>query len=353
MTLRIAHFLNHTRRSNGHVHVAVDLACMQAKMGHEVSIISAGGDFDELLARYGVRHVILDQRRTPWNIARALIGLNGVLRKMRPDIIHAHMMTSTVLAAALRPFHRFKLVTTVHNEFDRGAILMALGDRVIAVSGAVRDSMARRGAPRARLRVVLNGTIGSPRLDEAKPAPEALPRPAVTFVGGLHPRKGIDDLINAFKLVAAQEPTSRLNIVGAGPHDEIYRGLAAESGFGDRIAFFGYSADPRKYLLGSDIFVLASHADPAPLVVAEARDCGCAIIATDVDGIPEMLEGGRAGLLVPSKNPEALSAALLKVLRDPALLRDLRERAGQNLAYFTVQRACDDCLAIYREALAA
>jgi glycosyltransferase involved in cell wall biosynthesis len=153
--------------------------------------------------------------------------------------------------------------------------------------------------------------------------------------------------------VAAQETTSRLNIVGAGPHDEIYRELAAQSGFGERISFFGYSPDPRKFLLGSDIFVLASHADPAPLVVAEARECGCAIIATDVDGIPEMLEGGKAGLLVPPKNPEALAAALLKVLRDPALLRDLRARAQENLAYFTVQRACDECLAIYGDSLAA
>ena len=353
MNLRIIHFLNHTRRSNGHVHVAVDLACVQAGLGHDVWIVSGGGDFDELLARHGVRHVLLDQRRTPWNVARALFGLRRALKEIRPDIIHAHMMTSAVLAAALRPFHRFKLVTTVHNEFDRGAILMALGDRVIAVSGAVRDSMARRGAPRKRLRVVLNGTIGSPRLDENKPAPEPLPHPAVTFVGGLHPRKGVGDLISAFKIVAAQEPAPRLNIVGAGPHETIYRELAAQSGFGGRISFFGYSADPRQFLLGSDIFVLASHADPAPLVVAEARDCGCAIIATDVDGIPEMLEGGKAGLLVPAKNPEALAAALLRVLRDPALLKDLRARARENLAYFTVRRACDECVAIYRESLAA
>jgi glycosyltransferase involved in cell wall biosynthesis len=351
--MRIAHFLNHTRRSNGHVHVAVDLACLQAKMGHEVTMISAGGDFDELLARCGVRHVIIDQRRTPFNLVRATLALRRTVAELKPEIIHAHMMTSATLAFLVRPLGKFKLITTVHNEFDRGAILMALGDRVIAVSDSVRDSMARRGTPRARLRVVLNGTIGSPRLSEKQPAAEPLMHPAITFVGGLHPRKGVDDLIEAFKLVAAAEPAPRLYIVGAGPNQDEYEKLAAQSGYGARITFFGYQADPRRFLLGSDIFVLASHADPAPLVLAEARDCGCAIVATEVGGIPEMLDRGKAGILVPPKRPDLIAAELLKILRDPSLLKILRARSRENLAYFTVQRACDECVAIYREALAS
>jgi glycosyltransferase involved in cell wall biosynthesis len=351
--MRIIHFLNHTQRSNGHVHVAVDLACLQAKMGHEVTIVSAGGDFDPLLARDGVHHVIIDQRRTPLNLVRAIRALRRTVAERKPEIIHAHMMTSTILAFLLRPVARFKLITTVHNEFDLGAILMALGDRVIAVSDSVRESMARRGTPRSKLRVVLNGTIGSPRLSEKLPQAEPLAHPAITFVGGLHPRKGVDDLIEAFRLVAAAEPTPRFYIVGTGPYEAEYKQLAAQTGYGDRITFFGYQADPRRFLLGSDIFVLASHADPAPLVVAEARDCGCAIVATEVGGIPEMLDRGHAGILVPPKRPDLIAGALLKILRDPALLKDLRARARENLAYFTVQRACAECLAIYREALAA
>ena len=350
--MRIVHFLNHTRRSNGHVHVAIDLACLQARMGHDVAVISAGGDFDPLLAQYGVRHVIIDQRRRPLNLIRATLALRRAVRELKPEIIHAHMMTSAGLAFLVRPISRFKLITTVHNEFDRGAIIMALGDRVIAVSDSVRDSMAKRGTPGSKLRVVLNGTIGSPRLSEEQPEAEPLVHPAITFVGGLHPRKGVDDLIEAFKLVAAVDPAPRLNIVGAGPYQAEYEKLAAQTGYGDRIAFFGYQADPRRFLLGSDIFVLASHADPAPLVLAEARDCGCAIIATDVGGIPEMLDGGKAGILVPPKRPDRIADELLKILRDPTLLADLRARARQNLAYFTVQRACDECIVIYREALA-
>jgi glycosyltransferase involved in cell wall biosynthesis len=347
--MRIVHFLNHTRRSNGHVHVAVDFACVQARMGHEVAVISGGGDFDPLLAKYGVKHVIIDQKRTPWNLVRATFALRRAVAALNPEIIHAHMMTSAGLAFLVRPFSKFKLVTTVHNEFDRGAIVMALGDRVIAVSESVRQSMERRGTPRSRLRVVLNGTIGSPRLSEAPPEPENLKHPAIVFVGGLHPRKGVDDLIAAFKIVCEAEPSSFLYLVGTGPHHEVYRQLAVETGFADRIHFFGYQADPRRYLLGADIFVLASHSDPAPLVVAEARDSGCAVIATSVGGIPEMLDNGKAGILVPPKRPDLLAEAMLKVVRNPGLLQELRAQARCNLAYFTVRRACDECIVIYKE----
>ena len=69
--MRIIHFLNHTRHCNGHVHVAIDLACVQSKKGHSVTVISGGGAFDALLADYGVEHIIIDQSRSPSKLAKA------------------------------------------------------------------------------------------------------------------------------------------------------------------------------------------------------------------------------------------------------------------------------------------
>ena len=66
--MRIIHFLNHTRPNNGHVHVAVDLACVQSRMGHSVSVVSGGGAFDPLFATYGVKHIVIDQKRTLSNL---------------------------------------------------------------------------------------------------------------------------------------------------------------------------------------------------------------------------------------------------------------------------------------------
>jgi glycosyltransferase involved in cell wall biosynthesis len=347
--VRILHFLSHTTLCNGNVNVAIDLACTQSRMGHTVAIASKGGVFDDILAEYGVDHIKIDQTRRPLTILRAIWKLRKTVNAFRPDIIHAHMMTAAVLAFVLRPWMKFKLVTTVHNEFDRSAILMGLGDRVVAVSQAVARSMEQRGVSKARLRVILNGAIGSPRLPTDQPVAREQHHPAIAYLGGLHPRKGVDDLINAFKITARQIPNAHLYLIGAGPYEEAYRELAAQTGVGNRIEFCGAQEDPRPYLMGSDLFVLASHSEPAGLVLTEAREAGCAVIATDVGGIPEMLDGGKAGLLVPARQPDLLAAAMTKVLGDDGLLADLQTRAKDNLEYFTIDRAARDYLSEYAE----
>jgi glycosyltransferase involved in cell wall biosynthesis len=349
--MRIMHFLNHTRPSNGHVHVAVDLACVQSRKGHSVSVVSGGGSFDSVFAAYGVKHIIINQTRTISNLISATCKLRSAISLFSPDIIHAHMMTSAGLAFILRHFARFKLVTTVHNEFERSAIIMGLGDRVIAVSESVAQSMERRGVRRSKLRVVLNGTIGSPRLSAKAPRPEVLNRPAITFIGGLHPRKGVADLISAFTTVCAQVSAAFLYLVGTGPSEQTYKEMAAKSGYQDRIEFCGFQADPRPYLLGSDIFVLASHAEPGGLVLVEAREAGCAIIATSVGGNPEMLDGGDAGVLVPPQRPDLLAKAIVRVLDSETLLAEMRARSRINLDHFTVDRASEECISVYNSVL--
>jgi len=320
-------------------------------MGHSVAIVSGGGAFEALFASYGVKYIVLKQRRTPSNLIKATYKLRSAISSFSPDIIHTHMTTSTGLAFLLRRFMKFKLVTTVHNEFEKAAVIMGLGDRVIAVSQAVADSMERRGVPKSKLRVVLNGTIGTPRLSAELPPTKIFNRPAITFVGGLHPRKGVDDLITAFKTVCVSVPAAFLYLIGSGPYRHTYEELAKESGFGDRIQFCGCQADPRPYLLGSDLFVLASHAEPAGLVLTEAREAGCAIIATAVGGIPEMLDGGNAGVLVPPRRPDLLANAIIKVLNDKKVLAHMRESSRSNLERFTVDRASEECISVYNGVL--
>src|SRR5712664_2604771 len=96
--MRIMHVLNNTRRFNGMVHVAVDLACVQVRMGHSVSIVSAGGDFDALFTQYGIRHFLIDQKRRPLNLLKAIAAFGRAFGEFEPEIVHAHMMTSAGLA---------------------------------------------------------------------------------------------------------------------------------------------------------------------------------------------------------------------------------------------------------------
>ncbi|ONF49457.1 MULTISPECIES: glycosyltransferase family 4 protein [Methylobacterium] len=348
--MRILHLLNHTRRLNGHVHAAVDLACRQVQLGHQVAVGSQGGDLDALLRSNGVETIFASHDRGPDQVLKSFLGCGGVLRRWRPDIVHAHMMTSAVLAWPSCKLLRMPLVTTVHNEFEKGAILMGLGNRVIAVSGAVAWSMRRRGIAGSRIDVVLNGTIGSARMRGRSEEPQNLDHPAIVFVGGLHPRKGLPDLLRAFDAAFPHNPAMRLYVVGGGPHQDAYERTARALPCADAITFAGPRDDPYRWMLGADIFVLPSHADPAPLVLSEAREAGCAIIGTNVDGIPELLEAGRAGILVPPGDCDALARALIALTTDPAQLSEWRAKSQLNLDHLRIDRVAEETLAVYRRA---
>ncbi|MDP4004401.1 glycosyltransferase family 4 protein [Methylobacterium sp. NEAU K] len=348
--MRILHLLNHTRRLNGHVHAAVDLACAQVKLGHTVAMASQGGDFDALLRENGVETFAVNHERRPLAILKSMFGLAALLRRWRPDIVHAHMMTSAVLAWPACKLARVALVTTVHNEFEQGAILMGLGDRVIAVSAAVAESMQKRGIPASRIDVVLNGTIGAARMRGRSEIPKSLDHPAILFVGGLHPRKGLPDLLQAFDRVYPQHPASRLYVIGGGPHQETYTEMARGLASAAAITFTGSQQDPYPWMLGADVFVLPSHADPAPLVLSEAREAGCAVIATQVDGIPELLDHGRSGILVPAHSPDKLAEALGTLLADPSLLRSWKTKSQVNVDHLRIDRVARDTIAVYRHA---
>jgi glycosyltransferase involved in cell wall biosynthesis len=346
--LRIMHLLNHCGRANGHVNVSVDLACTQAQQGNIVGYACAGGDFLELLTSYGVQTFHVPQ---PHRSLRGFVGANVALlraiRKFRPDILHVHMAAQSVL---LQPYRLlgYRIVTTLHNEFDSSAWLMGLAGRVVTVGRTGYAQMLKRGVPERKIRLVQNGTIGSPRLPATYEAAE-LPHPSLLTVGGMHPRKGIADLLRAFAMIAGDFPQARLYLAGEGPMLEEYKQLAAELGLGERAIFLGYCADPRRYLAAADIFVLASHADPGPLVIGEARHAGCAIVASDVDGIPAMLDAGKAGILVPPRDPERLAEAIARLLADPSLLAAYKANASAGAEHFTVARVCRDMQAVYEE----
>ncbi|MBZ9793948.1 glycosyltransferase family 4 protein [Rhizobium sp. 3T7] len=349
--MRVLHILNHTRRLNGHVHAAVDLACAQIKLGHQVYLASEGGDFDTLLKAKGIETLFIGHQRKIPSLLRALSRLSSYIKKYDIDIVHAHMMTSAVIAFPVCKLRRVPLITTVHNEFEKSATLMGLGTRVIAVSDVVGASMRRRGIPQSKLKVVLNGTIGSSRSEGRSEEPKPLHSPSILFVGGLHPRKGLPDLFDAFETVHRSFPTAHLYIVGDGPFREEYKARAAALESASQITFVGSTRDPYPYMLGADIFVLPSHADPAPLVLSEAREAGCAVIGSSVDGIPQLLEDGEAGLLVPPRDPAALARMLGHLLEAPERIADWRQKSQFRIERLTIERVARETLEVYYSAM--
>jgi len=349
--MRVLHILNDvTDRGNGIVNAAVDLAIEQARQGLDVAVASAGGGYQTLLESAGVVHFMLDQSRRPLRLLRAAKTFRRQLVGFRPDVVHAHMRTGLLLAWFWRRFENFALVGHVHNVHDRESVMMGMADCVIAVSNSVADTMAKQGIAKRKLRVVLNRTLGNQRqLESAEITPAPLKRPSLVTVCGMTQRKGVEELISAFDTVGREFPSAHLYLVGDGVDRHKFEKLASLSAHGDRIHFEGFQAVPQAYMMSADVFVLASRRESFGLVLIEARAAGCAIVATDVDGIPEALESGRAGMLVPPRNSDALANALCRFLSDDKELSLWQSRAQEGIESYRVGVMAREVITIYKQ----
>jgi glycosyltransferase involved in cell wall biosynthesis len=347
--MKIVHIANHARRANGHVHMMVDLACAQAALGHEVRIVAGTNNFTELLAVHGVhysRMASLERSRSPLHFALSCLDVTRLCAALRPDIVHAHMPASLLCALTGCSMIGSATVATVHNEFDRQARLMRFADAVVALSAAGMEKMKGWGIAVHRLHEIPNGVIGSARMAFDPATAIEVRRPAIGFVGGLHERKGVDDLLHAFDRVARMVPGVHLYIAGSGPLQSEYERIAAGLKSRPSIHFVGHLDNPSLLYRALDVFCLPSRAEPFGLVLVEAREAGCAIVATDVDGVPQVLDFGAAGLLVPARNVDALASALAHAL-EPATLKDLKQRASRGLERFSVRCVAERYIDLY------
>lgn len=348
--MRVLHISNHINQSgNGIVNVMIDLVCIQKKLGHQVAVASMGGAFEELLKKNEIPHYEFNQTRKFNNIISSIKRYRKIIHEFQPDVVHAHMMTGAIFAKYLKGFSNYKLVTTVHNEFQKSSNFMKVGDAVIAVSKAVADSMIKRGVSPKKIKIVLNGPLGSPRKKERSSF--FIEGTAIISVAGLYQRKGFIELIEAFDKVAGKFSDVKLYIIGEGPDRKLFEEKAKQSNYHERILFMGFQEDPQKFMEASDIFVLASRKEPFGLVLIEAREAGCAIIASNVDGIPEALDGGEAGILVPPQDPSTLAQAISSMLENPQKLNEYKIKAKQGLEYYAVDRMAKETLAVYSNLL--
>jgi glycosyltransferase involved in cell wall biosynthesis len=354
--MRIIHLVNNCDYGNGSVHVAVDLACLQARRGDSVMVASAGGLCTELLMDCGVTCERLVQRQTnPLKIMASIARFMRICQSFKPDIIHAHMMAGAVFGKIASTLFRIPLVTTVHNSFDSHSILMRLGDKIVGVSNAERALLIERGYSSEKVEVVVNGPNGSPRegrFEKIDPTVlDAIRPPFMTTVCGLHRRKGVQDIITAFAQIGSAHPAWKFYVAGDGPDRQALIELSKSLGVADRVIFLGYVRNAAEILNKADIFVLASYAEPFGLATAEAREAGCAIVATSVGGTPELLDFGKAGVLVKPGAPDEIAAALGKLMSDPAELQAFKARSKSGSEYYRVDRVVNDYAKVYSSLL--
>ncbi|GJE53289.1 N-acetyl-alpha-D-glucosaminyl L-malate synthase [Methylobacterium tardum] len=348
--MKIVHFLKHCDLSNGHVHVVVDLACAQASRGHDVVVASGGGAYTSFLELHKVRHVTIPQsaRRAPIAVA----AFHSLLRRENPTVVHAHMMGSAAIAYLSTRFKKIPLVTTMHNSFDRHSFLMRLGDAIVAVSESERRLLLSRKYDSRKLRVVYNGPIDSVRESLNPGNLVTIPAKSIISVCGLHGRKRVNLTIEAFAQLSATYSDWYLVIVGDGPDMQKLKDLSMALGVESRVIFQGHHPNPQQLLRQAAIFVNFADAEPFGLAVAEARASGCAIVVSDVGGMPEVVEHGRAGTIVSDSDPKTIARALRELIASPDKLSERRMAAMTGLDPFKAMNMASNYDSVYAEAVA-
>jgi glycosyltransferase involved in cell wall biosynthesis len=174
----------------------------------------------------------------------------------------------------------------------------------------------------------------------------------IIVVGSLRPEEGHDVLIDAAPAVLRRYPQAHFDLVGGGPELASLAARAAFRGVGSAFTFLGARDDVPALLAAADVFVLPSRTEPFPNVLAEAMAAGLPIVASAVGGVPEVIDNGRNGLLVPAGDAGALADRLCRVLDDPALRTRLGSAARADAeARYSFDRMVEAFEAIYIEQL--
>jgi glycosyltransferase involved in cell wall biosynthesis len=286
-----------------------------------------------------------------------LLELVRLCRRVRPDIVHANSSKAGILGRLAARLARVPVrIFTVHGwafaqydgvmsavylRLDR--LVRPLTTRFICVSERTRDAgLAARTCVAERTSVIPNAVD----VHAAPRGPAGGDPPRAISVGRLKEPKDFAGLIAALGEVAA---SYRAVVVGDGPDRPALERAIAETGAA--VELLGERDDVAAQLAASDVFVLASRSEGMPISILEAMAAGLPVVASAVGGVPELVEDGVTGLLVPPGDAAALAAALERVLGDPALRARLgaaaRARAEERFdveafrrAHLELYRAC-------------
>jgi glycosyltransferase involved in cell wall biosynthesis len=295
------------------------------------------------LASLGIRTFSLEMRLGVPD-PRGLVRLGRILRRVRPDVLHAHMVHANLLARLSRLIAPTPVViSTIHNE-NEGAqwryvayrLTNRLSDVTTAVSRVAEVEATRRGAaPKGVIRLVPNGLATSDfERDEhtrgrMRAALDLDDRFTWLAVGRLAEAKGYGDMIPAFAEALRDHPEARLLIAGVGQLEAEIRAEIRRLGVEDSVRLLGLRSDVPALMQAADGFLMTSRWEGLPMVLLEAGASGLPVVATDVGGSRDAVLDGVSGYVTPLGDPASSAGAIGRVMSLAAADRRAMGEAGR------------------------
>jgi len=341
--------------------------------GHQLYVACPShGALTEALRAEGAEILVFPMRKT-YDVL-AIYRIYKILRKYKIDVIHSHGLLVNILSrVASYLAHTPVSISTAHiplnlksgkqaqNVFEKLMVPYYLimdnltslfNQKVIAVSHAVKKDLMEQGIDPKRIVVVQNG-IDSNRGRGNDQGTEGILKhngksPIVGTITRLSPQKDIPTFLKMADLVIKDEPKAQFPIVGDGEKRKELQDLAEKLGLRNHVRFLGYRKDAPDLLKTFDIFVLSSLWEGLPIVILEAMAAEKPVVATAVDGVAEVVEHEKTGLLVEPQRPDLLAKSVIELIRSPNQAKGMGKRGRERLEKsFSINRVINTVEQIY------
>lgn len=328
------------------------LVAEQIKLGMEPVIASIGElhitekPLETEARRRGIKVKTFRMRSGP-NIAGAFEVIRFAWQESF-DLIHSHGYKGNILFGLMPRFlRRLPMVATLHGWTWTGGwgrmslyewlerLSLRFIDQVVVVNKAMRDKVRLKNIHVVNNGIPIDRGDISGRTEDEKcqfdPEIAAFCRDGFTIgtIGRLSPEKGYDILLDAVKIVAEKNPEVRLVILGEGDERDALKAQIKRLGFEQRVLMPGYVANAKRYLPLFRVFALSSLTEGLPIVILEAMQAGVPIVATRVGGVPEALQDGKAGVLVPVARVQDLAIGIQRIMKEESVAREMTSVARE------------------------
>lgn len=346
-------FLVDTLELGGTETQMVQLAVRLKAKGHRIVVgcLHPGGALTENLRSAGVPVVEFPKLGSLLSLQGAyqILRLTRYLRRERFDVLHAHDLWANLMGIPSAYVAGTKVI--ISSQRDLGhlwwytpfrtkviRIIHLLASRVVANSAAVRDLLVNSfRVPPEHVQIIRNGVevekfecVGADRRKILSCAEDDTR--LVIMVANMHSSvKGHHDLVEAAWQVCREVSATRFVLVGDGEERPKIEQHVRDAGLLAHFLFLGSRKDIPELLACAELSILPSRAEGLPNVILEAMAAGLPVVATRVGGIPEIVEDGESGLLVPSQDPHALAEAILRLLQDRALAARIARNAQERI----------------------
>ena len=290
-----------------------------------------------------------------------------LIRTERVALVHAHEFGAILYGWVVARLAGVPFVGTVHGKnYFWEKLRRRLAYRIVSRSGrlvAVSEDLKRFvvsaiGLPEARIQVIYNGienstSVSDGDVDRCRTELDLKPGdPVIGAVGSLYPVKGHKYLLDAMPALIRQHPNVTLLLVGSGDLEVPLKEQAQRLGIEQRVRFLGLRGDIPRLLAVMDVFVLPSLSEGHSLALLEAMLAGRPVVASRVGGNAELVLEGETGILVPSKDPDALTEALHRLLGNMAMREAFGHRATHRVQQqFSARLMTDGYKRLYNDLL--